>query len=441
MNARDFAVAVLQGLNAPVTNGMIDFMVRWEASEGGAWHNAEKFNPLNVAAYDSNPTNPHSVMPNWATGIAATISVINQSNFSDLAAGIRSGDPSKALQALIASPWASSHYGGGSAFPSSAGSYGSTALSDDGSTNVSWSGGGNTAPSAFPAATPSLSLDSLRSTAPLVAALVSAVPELKSIFQQAVSGSWSTDKFISAVQNSNWWATHSDAARQALATQQTDPATWQKQVSQLETTLTSMAAQVGALPSNQQLYNLAIDALTNGYDTNQAVLRQKFAQFVSPVSGLHFGGEAGGDETQLRQSMMDLGVFLPEKQLDQNLRNIIGGTTDVNSVTAQLRTQAAAAYPAYAQQINQGMNVSSIADPYIQQAQQILEKGPGEINILNPMIKKALQNTVDGKPAPLSLTDFEIQARQNPAWRATNNAQTSVMSTAHQVLQQLGFAF
>lgn len=290
-------------------------------------------------------------------------------------------------------------------------------------------------------AQPVLSLDALKQSAPLVAALITSVPEINGIFQKAVAGSWSTDKFISAVQNSHWWATHSDAARQAFLLLKTDPATWNRQVTQLESVLNNMASQLGALPTNSQLYALAVDALTNGYDQNQAVLRQKFAQYVNPVSGLHFGGEAGTDETQLRQDMMNLGVFLPENVLDQNLRNIIGGTTDVQAIQAQLRTQAAATYPAYAKQINSGMNVSDIADPFMQQAQQLLEKGPGEINIMNPLIKGALQNTVNGVPTPMSLTDFEARVRQQPDWLHTQNAQDSIMQTAHKVLTDFGFAF
>lgn len=443
LTARDFAVDVLSALGAPVTEPMIDFMMRWEAAEGGAWNNAERYNPLNVAAYDNNPTNSQSVMSSWQAGIAATVRVINQSNFSGLRAGILSGNPDTALQALIASPWASSHYNGGESFPASVQNYGITPL-DDGQGPVDLSSISSQStfdPNALPSAQPTLSLDALRSSAPLVAVLVTQIPEINSIFQEAVAGQWSTDKFISAVQNSHWWATHSDAARQAFLTMNTDPATWNKLVTQLESTFTNLAAELGALPTNGQLYSLAVDALTNGYDQNQAVLRQKFSAFVRPVSGLHFGGEAGSDETQLRQDMMNLGVFLPENVLDKNLQNIIAGNTDVNAIEGQLRTQAAATYPAYAKEINSGMNVSDIADPYIQQAQSLLEQGPGQVNIMNPLIKGALQFTQNGQPAPMSLTDFEDRVRQDPAWKSTTNAQNSIMQTAHQVLTDFGLTY
>ncbi len=296
-------------------------------------------------------------------------------------------------------------------------------------------------PPSAPISQPTLSLDALRQQDPLVAAIVTSVPELTSIFNRAVSEQWSTDKFISAVQNSNWWATHSDSARQAFALMKSDPATWDQSISNLEATLTNFAAQLGAQPSNKQIYNLAIDAITNGYQDNQAMLRQTFEQFVAPISGLHYAGEAGATETSLRQAMMNMGVFLPENVLDSNIQRIVGGQSDINSVLATLRTQAAATYPAYKQQIDEGMNVSDIADPYIQQAQSLLEQGPGAINITNPIIKQALQYTQNGVPTPMPLNEFETSIRQQPQWLQTKNAQDALMGTAHKVLQDFGFAF
>lgn len=301
---------------------------------------------------------------------------------------------------------------------------------------------GNSAMAPYvPAVQPILSLDALRQQDPLVAAIVTSVPELQNIFNQAVASQWSTDRFISAVQNSHWWATHSDTARQAFALMKSDPASWNQQISNLEATLSNYAAQLGSLPSTKDIYNLAVDAITNGYQDNQAMLRIKFEQFIKPISGLHYAGEAGSTETQLRQAMMNMGVFLPENVLDSNIQKIVGGQTDVNSVMASLRTQASAMYPAYKQQIDEGMNVSDIADPYIQQAQQLLEQGPGDINIMNPVIKQALQYKQNGVPTPMPLNNFEDMVRQQPEWLQTKNAQDSMMATAHKVLQDFGIFY
>lgn len=290
-------------------------------------------------------------------------------------------------------------------------------------------------------ANPVLSLDQLRSEYPTVAALITSVPELQSIYNQAVSGTWSTDKFIAAIQNSQWWASTSSTARQAFATMKADPATWNQNINNLQTQMQSVAAQLGVQLTPQQAQQIAVDAITNGYDQNTAVLNQKMAEFLKPASGNHFGGQAGSYEDQIRQSMMDLGVFMPESQLQNQIKQIVAGKQSVQGVTAQLRTQAASMYPAYSNQINSGMNLSDIASPYMQRAQQLLEMGSGSVNIQTPIIKNALQYTVDGKPTAMPMYDFEKQVRQDPRWLSTDNAQDAFMSNAHQVLVNFGFEY
>lgn len=288
---------------------------------------------------------------------------------------------------------------------------------------------------------PVLSIDQLRSEYPTVAALVSSVPELQNIYNQAVSGTWSTDKFIAAIQNSHWWSATSSTARQAFATMKSDPATWNQNIDNLQAQMTSTAAQLGVTLTPQQAQQIALDAITNGYDQNTAVLDQKMSAFLKPASGNHFGGQAGSYEDQIRQSMMDLGVFMPENQLDTQIQQIVAGKQSVQGVTAQLRTQASAMYPAYSNQINSGMNLSDIASPYVQRAQQLLEQGPGSVNIQTPMIKSALQYTQNGAPSAMPMYDFEKQVRQDPRWLSTDNAQDAFMSNAHQVLTNFGFEY
>lgn len=288
---------------------------------------------------------------------------------------------------------------------------------------------------------PVLSMAALQSEFPLVASLVSSVPELENIYKQAVSAQWSTDRFIAAVQNSTWWATHSDTARQVFALMKSDPATYRQNTNNLFAQIQQMASQLGVTMTQSQLHQFAVDALFGGYDQNQAVLNQKFSQFIKPVSGNHFGGQAGSYEDQIRQGMRDLGVFIPENQLDTQIKQIVGGQSSVQSVLAQLRTQAAGMYPAYASQINSGMNVSDIASPYMQRAQQLLEMGPGGVNIQTPLIKQALQYSVGGSPTQMPMYDFENTVRKDPRWLSTDNAQDSFMTNAHRVLVDMGFDY
>jgi hypothetical protein len=294
----------------------------------------------------------------------------------------------------------------------------------------------------IPQTTP-LSLEQLKAEYPLVAALLTSVPELGDIAKHASDPSdpWSPPRIIAAIQNTQWYATHSDTARQLIAIMKSDPTTYNQRVDNLSYQLQAMASQLGVKMTPQQLQQLGIDALMSGYDQNTAVLNQKMAQYLRPASGNHYGGQAGSYEDQIRQSMLELGVSMPESQLDQQIQNIVAGKQSVQGVNAQLRTQSASMYPAYASQINSGMNVSDIASPYITRAQQLLEMGQGQMNINTPMIKSALQYTQDGQPTAMPMYNFEKSVRQDPRWLSTDNAQDAFMSNAHQVLVNFGFDY
>ena len=178
---------------------------------------------------------------------------------------------------------------------------------------------------------PVLSMGALQSEYPLIAALVASDPVLTKLFQDAIVQQQSPDAFIAALQNTSWWASHSDTARQLIALMKTDPATYQQNVNNLFANIQMMASQLGATLTQAQLHQFAVDALFGGYDQNQAMLNEKFAKFVRPTSGNHFGGQAGTYEDQIRQGMRDLGVFIPENQLDTQIQQIIGGQSSVKA--------------------------------------------------------------------------------------------------------------
>ncbi len=97
------------------------------------------------------------------------------------------------------------------------------------------------------------------------------------------------------------------------------------------------------------------------------------------------------------------------------------------------------AYPAYADQIQAGQTMKNIAEPYVQAMARTLELPDTDVDMFNPKIKAALTRANDqGKPEPMSLTDFTASLRDSPDWRRTSNAQNSVMTLGHQVLRDMG---
>jgi hypothetical protein len=111
-----FAEAVLVRLKGPngeaihATANNVNAFLAWMAFEGGHWHNAAKYNPLNTTqAMPGSYKAPGTIVqayPDWKTGLDATVKTISYGAY----AGIRTAfaanaDPSVTAQAIKTSPW------------------------------------------------------------------------------------------------------------------------------------------------------------------------------------------------------------------------------------------------------------------------------------------------------------------------------------------------
>lgn len=151
-------------------------------------------------------------------------------------------------------------------------------------------------------------------------------------------------------------------------------------------------------------------------------------------------GPAGKYFVSLKNLAMDNGINLSDDAAKTYANQIAAGTVDENTVVNTLRESAASAFPQYQDQIKAGMNLSTLADPYIQSMSKILEIPSAGINVFDPTIRSALSYTMaDGKIGTKSLYDFEKDLRQDPRWQYTNNAKQDVSNAVQKVLQDFGF--
>lgn len=117
-----WAQQLLKLIGAPVTPGNTQFVYDWETAEGGGG----KFNPLNQGPVPGQPNltttgeqygGGAADFASWQAGLMGAAAYLDMPNFTGIRDALRRDDPVSARAALIASPWAASHYGGGSSFP------------------------------------------------------------------------------------------------------------------------------------------------------------------------------------------------------------------------------------------------------------------------------------------------------------------------------------
>lgn len=274
----------------------------------------------------------------------------------------------------------------------------------------------------------------------LAASFMESDPELANIYSEAVAGTWSTDQFQAALQNTNWWKANSDSARKMLQEKYANPAQYQQDIQNKTIELTDLASKLGVHLSATGMSSLADLALVT--NMNDAQINGYLSKYLELSQQGHFSGYAGQVELGVREYAREMGVPLTDDYVERAVSGIVAGTDSLQARRANIQTIAEQTFPAYAKQINEGMTVGQIAAPYLAAQSKLWEVDPNKIDLFDPTLRGALQATTaqgqDTIPSQLPLYDFEKQLRSNPKWLGTNNAREAITSTANQVLSDMG---
>ena len=302
----------------------------------------------------------------------------------------------------------------------------------------SYSGGGSTP------VTPKLDRNELAERYGLSSALINSSKELKSLFNKAVSGSWSPQRFQASLKNTRWWKTQSSTLRKYITTKHTDPATWHQSRGAAAATIRQMATKVGLTGvTKAQLESAIHKKLALGWSDSR--LEDWLGARVKVQAGVMLG-EAGEVFDQLHELAYLNGVKLSTSWYERNARAVVSGRTTIQSHENHIRRVAATMHPAFAAQIQAGQNAMDLAAPYIKATAGILELAETDVDLFNPHIAKAMRakpkaGSAGSDGAQMPLWQFENELRKDPLWKKTNNARESMMTTARQVAKDLGLAW
>lgn len=264
--------------------------------------------------------------------------------------------------------------------------------------------------------------------------------ELKSLFKKAVDGTWTADKFQAEMRDTAWWKKNSNTRREAQVMKNTDPATWNAQMDAAKIQVRQLAAQIGAAIPEGKLAKIAQNMIETGADEDQ--MRYALGEYVNFTKDGTLKGEAAMHEYTMKQYAASMGITIDDQTIKNQAQRVIRKVATTQDFEDQIRQQAKSMFPGYEDQIDAGSTIKDIAAPYMQMMGNELELPDTSINVVDPIIKKAM-NGLDakGRPAGVSLTDFQQQLRSDPRWRNTQKAQNNAMQTGVKVLQDMGLVF
>jgi hypothetical protein len=268
--------------------------------------------------------------------------------------------------------------------------------------------------------------------------LANSVPELKGIFAQAAREEWDPARFQRAVMDSGWWKSMPESAR-FLATQSvTDPSTYAQSLNNAASKIRIIAEQMGR--GGGDWFALARESLINNYDDDQVRWLVSMRVAGTPFQDGVPTGQAGQIQGHLKQVAGNYGVPVTDKWISDALIRIQAGIDSLDGYENVLRARAKAAFPQFADQIDTGMTVRDIADPYISTMANTLEVSETELDLNDQSVRRALsQKQPDGTMGSMPLWEFERSLKDDARWDKTKQARTQAFETIAQVGRDFGF--
>lgn len=151
-------------------------------------------------------------------------------------------------------------------------------------------------------------------------------------------------------------------------------------------------------------------------------------------------GPSGKYFVGIKNMAFDNGIKLSDNDALSYANKIVAGQVDENTVYGTIRESAASAFPSLADKIKAGLDLKTLASPYIQSMSDILEIPDTAIDLFDPQIRSAMAYTLpDGKVGTKSIYDFEKELRKDDRWQYTNKAREQAASVATTVLRDFGF--
>jgi hypothetical protein len=299
------------------------------------------------------------------------------------------------------------------------------------------------------------------------AALINSDPSLKALFDQARKENWAADRFKAEFLNTTWSKTHAESWQAAERARLSGPGTYADSYNRMRQLIAQTAVGLGLTITPDQigteissaditagkthdrtgnLVEWALDqSWGKGLDTT--ALRTHIAELGKINSSLP-GGAAYDYASQLKtyaynNGLSNLTLTGGNDYYSQAAQSILLGKSDLNTWKADILKTTKQNYSAFSAQLDAGIELRSIAAPYINTLANLLEIAPDQINLgdttgYGKMVTDALRGSDPANPVPITLYDFEKKVKADPKWGYTNNARDTVLGGVGGLLKTLG---
>ena len=274
-------------------------------------------------------------------------------------------------------------------------------------------------------------------------------PDVKEAADLAAKENWTQEKFNRYVENETSFGqmrtdSQSSFDMNILGSKRED---LEYQISQRITSISNQVSMSGINISDEEIATFAREAIRSGYSENDTLsfIASKWKGInTDSKTGMSTEAEVGtigSISDQIRQTARNYGLRLTDSDIElksrealkfgANWREYLSGQEDV------FRRQAMNLYPTIREQLRED-NLSTIMNPYLNEASELLGVRPGQIQLDDPMWLTAL----NGPNGPMSSDEWNrvLRTDKKYGFDGTTKARTEAANIADELRSAFAMA-
>lgn len=210
----------------------------------------------------------------------------------------------------------------------------------------------------------------------------------------------------------------------------------EQEISEFTNALINSAKNTPSIQKVSSKGGATVQETTQGFDEKTWTL----GFMAGKIGEGDLAGSSGVAQDTIKAMAQNYGINLSQQLSYDLVRDLIQGKTDEAGVEQVFKEQAKIMFPHLAEKIDAGFSPRKIADPYISNTMNILEKSATEADMFSPYVKEALSyKDANGNYALPTADEHARMLRGKEEWLSTRNGKESLMSAADNILKQMGF--
>jgi hypothetical protein len=234
--------------------------------------------------------------------------------------------------------------------------------------------------------------------------------ELGELLLKATAQEYSSSKFVRELRKTDWWDRTYNAIRAFDIREIENSGQVKREIEVKMQTVRDYVSGLGTQLPDAKIRELARNALRMGYTDRELANAAGAAVYqVEGATPLRTGMIGQQIKTGARQ----FGVPLSDASVDNWAKEIATGNQNFQDYENYLRQQAIGLFPSLQKEIERGLNVATLADPYIQTASRILGISPETVDFADPKWNIALNFTDQSGRRMMNLEEWTRHIRTN----------------------------